>query len=253
MTLVEILVAMGVLAVGMMGICALIPLAIRNTGVSVNKTQAASEAKSVMESLRRDSFSLGTTGSDSKVRSSLPASSGNLRIPEDVKPGKLPARLANPSATPARYMVCTWDKALGWTATLVPAIPGSGPNCRTFRAQVAVWHEWKLRSDLDVSNQDVKVHPTGALWIKSLGNDWEKINDGDYVRVLNTGTDSDGVWFLIEEVKKKSSWVELHLAGDGLPTGAIPPATDVKVEIASQNRLMCLYDRRLEMPADDGT
>ena len=72
MTLVEILIAIGILAVGMMCICSLLPLGIRNTAVSVDRTVAASVAKTAMESMKHASFDL------TAVQASNPDSCGRV-------------------------------------------------------------------------------------------------------------------------------------------------------------------------------
>lgn len=62
MTLIEILIAMGILAVGMLGILALFPLAVRSISVAVNRTLGAAAAKNMIVSLRQYSIDLSQAG-----------------------------------------------------------------------------------------------------------------------------------------------------------------------------------------------
>jgi prepilin-type N-terminal cleavage/methylation domain-containing protein len=52
MTLVEILIAMGILSIGMVSICSLFPLCIRNISTAVNRTVATSVAQSAITSMK---------------------------------------------------------------------------------------------------------------------------------------------------------------------------------------------------------
>lgn len=52
MTLIEILIAMGILAMGLFGVLSLFPVAIRNVGMSVNRTRAVGIAEDAIYSMR---------------------------------------------------------------------------------------------------------------------------------------------------------------------------------------------------------
>jgi len=157
MTLVEILIAIGVLAVGMMSICALLPLGIRNTASSVDKTVAASVAKTVVASLKYYSIDL-TSGLDAFIGGQKLADAGSLAKAiydyhmdglADTPPGRIigiyplsdgekcrpfmipqdvlldPDMLGG--AAPHFYVKYYDDSTLttcsyGWTATLMPAL-----------------------------------------------------------------------------------------------------------------------------------
>ena len=158
MTLVEILIAIGILAVGMMCICSLLPLGIRNTAVSVDRTVAASVAKTAIESLKHYSFDLtvaqtpltdppGVTygfvgGQSLRDAGGLVTAIYNYHvagcgggawpngrplgiwapcpfsIPSDVE---LPlALVGGATANPAEYVRFPDNPEYGWTATLIP-------------------------------------------------------------------------------------------------------------------------------------
>jgi hypothetical protein len=265
MTLVEVLVAMGVLAVGMIGICALFPLAIRNTGTSVNKTGGASMAKCVLESLRRGHFDLRPgPGGNSSVADAMPSRSGshrfdNVRIPAQLKPQHLPATVrSDPGGNNPMYIACTWNDKLGWTATLVPQ---SGPNVESpslYWAQVAIWQQWELLFD-DNSLRKGYVDEDGDLWMK-WKEEWEQIDRGDYVREIKSDESTDGVWFRIDEAEKKNfslgfgpfsvnvDLLHLSLAGNGMATGENRWRQAGHLQVASRNHLISLYDTRLQLP-----
>jgi prepilin-type N-terminal cleavage/methylation domain-containing protein len=234
MTLIEILVAMAVLAVGMMGICALLPLSIRNTSTSVHQSVGASVAKIVAESLQRSSLDLsglhslpenpdiagvvldGDAGSLQEgiarysANNSPISGSRGFQIPRDVNNvqeitrGEAIVSLAGGGET--HY---------SWSATLVPDIPPgqsveAGETNIDYTVQVAVWHEyeildekfndgpqWKIEGDRQTVEVDFGTRREADAF-------WSDIGAGDYIR-----DEQHGWWFRIGEVREKESVIVL--------------------------------------------
>ena len=62
MTLIEILIAMGILAMGLFGVLSLFPVAIRNVGMSVNRTKAVGMATDAIYSMRQRHLNMQMVG-----------------------------------------------------------------------------------------------------------------------------------------------------------------------------------------------
>ena len=146
MTLIEILIAMGIFTIGVMGILTLFPVAIRNVSVAVNRTMGAAVAKNAIASIRLYAIDLSvapgvyaTIGTPSFItldgRSGVSFSHAirdyhrhatkgrylgqgvyhdSFKIPGDVT---LPASL---SGGGGGYVAVPWHQDMGWTATLRP-------------------------------------------------------------------------------------------------------------------------------------
>jgi len=155
MTLVEILIAIGILALGTMGIASLFYLGVRNASVSWHRLTAAAVARNAITSLRSYSLDLSVLpgaygGLDMNDDSDLLDAAIDIplrgwaqsflsdalahyhlthtamghgyyydtfQIPRDVL---LPASLAGKWQGTTAYVSCPWDADYGWTATIWP-------------------------------------------------------------------------------------------------------------------------------------
>jgi len=150
MTLIEILMAMGIFMLGVIGILTLFPVAIRNISIAVNRTIGAAVAKNAIASMRffaidlsvaPDEFATITDGAppDTELKGQpgfsfshavrdyhlAAATDGrylghgvynqdSFKIPGDVN---LPASLIGGGGA---YVAVPWHADFGWTATLRP-------------------------------------------------------------------------------------------------------------------------------------
>jgi len=156
MTLIEILMAMGIFMLGVIGILTLFPVAIRNISIAVNRTIGAAVAKNAIASMRLFAIDLYWVPSDfatihatsdieldGRFGSSFShavrdyhldaiASGGTdgrylghgiyhdpFKIPEDVELSDVLKGDINGDGTP-EYVAVPWHPDFGWTATLRP-------------------------------------------------------------------------------------------------------------------------------------
>ena len=156
MTLIEILMAMGIFMLGVIGILTLFPVAIRNISIAVNRTIGAAVAKNAIASMRFFAIDLYWIPSgvatinatsdielDGRFGSSFShavrdyhldaiASGGTdgrylghgiyhdpFKIPEDVELPDVLKGDINGDGTP-EYVAVPWHPDFGWTATLRP-------------------------------------------------------------------------------------------------------------------------------------
>ena len=254
MTLVEILIAMGVLSVGMISICALLPLGIRNTAVATGRTVGASVAKTASVSLEGDAVDLSQLSADTAEvlgdsgTLALDGDSGDLQLAiksyndradrtiSAQRGFQIPGDLENATTFGDGNVVNykQWDSgasqwvetAYGWSATLIPQ--GTISLQTTYTAQIAVWRNCKLidsaavGANFHVDNPQVAIVTAPEAW-------WGAVAAGDYVREIN-----HGVWYKIAAVSKPDG--KLILATD-FPHDAV----GTQLEVASRFRLLALY------------
>lgn len=265
-TLVEILVAMGVLAIGMIGICALLPLGIRNVTASVHRSVGASVARSAMVSMHRGSIDL--SGSDGRnVRITGPYGAplweegdagglqkritlctktidrrGGFRIPEDMYE-------INGDTVP--YRTDGQPSGYSWSAALIPNLPTDRPVDKndtdiSYTGQVAVWHQYRLLDNQAGVNPEWKVKSDGTAKVTKVSQAfWDLLSPGDRVRDA-----VHGWWFVIDQVRPAAS--EIVLAGH-VPQELVDSHANngpAAMDAASQLRLLSLYDFALRPPAE---
>jgi type II secretory pathway pseudopilin PulG len=158
MTLVEILIATGILALGMMGILSLLPYAIRNTADSVHNTIGASVAKTAMASLKEYCLDLDEP-SDSCLNGNIKNYGSPLVIPDALKEDSpINDFITNYREIPSDnegemviYKVNDKNTNYGWSAR----VEKNAGNTSQQNVLLDVWH--KERSGLS-TDMDVQVH-----------------------------------------------------------------------------------------------
>jgi prepilin-type N-terminal cleavage/methylation domain-containing protein len=260
MTLIEILIAVGILALGMMGICALLPLGIRNTASSVNQTVAASVGSTAIISLQKNVIDLsridnslgtqllgiitGQTLDGSKTLVSLIKQYSDAHSPPGIDCGYgflIPNYLDNATDFGNGKVVVfrKWDAAksvwvntdYSWSAALVPPEGEPVSDTTTYTAQVAIWYQY----DLLYSGASVTLHynPHSTIVnVQSAPADfWTRVKAGDYVR-----GNKHGIWYAIAELKPANN--ELVIATEW----PYNYGATVSAEVASRFRLIAIYD-----------
>lgn len=216
-SLVEILIAIGVLALGMMGIAALFPYAVMSTGEAVAESRGASVARTATVSLKH--YCLDLSREDSQwpydFRSNLDAKGVPYRIPEDMS--------IRPDAEVVPYAPIqsggNWQPSdYSWTATVLARPRAESP----YPVQVAVWRVHRTQSGKG-------TFTAGSREVKDLTNvELQNVGPGDYLREVNRGK-----WYRITDVGTDT----VTLAADALFN-----ATATDLEIASKRRLVSLFD-----------
>lgn len=270
-SLIEILIAVGVLAIGMMGIASLFPLAIRNNAVAVNTTTGASVGRTATLSLSHDAVDVGlleepgeddTTGIVGQVTTSgvthdLDGSPGQLhnalagRTISKKRGFSLPAELDNTDEFGTQKISGVinaiddrvWDGSVwrktgrSWSAVLIPQDSVIDLST-TYTAQVAVWKNVDIlgKADADyAANRFGNVRPTTDRF-------WGEIEPGDYV-CRAKGNHPVGVWHRIEEIDPANE--DLHLKSSLSSEVVNLSSTTDSGEIlwvASRVKLISLYD-----------
>jgi hypothetical protein len=151
MTLVEILIATGILALGMMGILSLLPYAIRNTADSVHNTIGASVAKTAMASLKEycvdlDDCSKSPTSSLGTMSDYEPHT---FTIPDDVTINDDFLNSDGDIGKMVIYKVNDKNTNYGWSAR----VEKNAGNTSQQNVLLDVWHKERsgLSTDMDVS------------------------------------------------------------------------------------------------------
>ncbi len=197
MTLIEILIAMGILAIGMMGILTLFPLAIRNISIAVNRTMGAAVAKNAIASLSMYAVDLsrldasfppvviGEVAADGTNNGSnvlLEGVGGNMSwaiyaYHTDNPPGighgvprrsfQMPDDLANADAVGRDFdgkpgvdaVTVPWHTDFGWTATFLPMPVNDDPGNDDLADEDPV-DGIDNDGDLSTDEDDVNITPT---------------------------------------------------------------------------------------------
>jgi len=267
MTLIEILIAAGILALGMVGILSLFLLAIHNVSTAVSRTVGASVARQAAVSLEHYSLDLAALdtpavasvggidldGSGANVCGAIStvANVGDgwadpcFRLPEGCI---LPDALKGDAA--GNCVKVRWNPDYGWTATFLP-IDAGDPVVITDRTrycvQIAIWRHHKLFSE-EVIGTGPGSPPTGAFTSGSpvvvIGNEspefWTRVKPGDYIRHADVG-----VWYQIAELNEPDPG-DVTLSGNFWHP--VPGPLSGAVEVASRLRLIGLYDAALRPP-----
>jgi prepilin-type N-terminal cleavage/methylation domain-containing protein len=251
MTMIEILVAVGLLGVGMMGICALLPVSIRNTSQTVNKSVAASVAQTALSSLRQSCLNLSPEAFDSGDFATISGAARSFSLngqdatlseaiyQYDEQDGntvstdhgfQLPQDLAGEEDLHDGNVVFygSGQNGYGWSATLIPQEQPVGPDT-TYTLQIAVWRSYRLIADgitgHTQTNGASRFHVTGS----APSDFWDAVGKGDCLRLK-----SQGVWYRISRVDEEDR--DLIVSGDLPNVGPHSPC-----EVASQFRLVGLY------------
>jgi len=243
-----------VLSVGMIGICALLPLGIRNTAVATGRTVGASVAKTASVSLEADTVDLSQLGAGTadvlgdSGTITLDGDSGDLQLAVksyNDRPDRtinaqrgfqIPRDLENATAFGDGNVINyrQWDSGAsqwvetdyGWSATLIPQ--GIVSLQTNYTAQIAVWRNCKLidsaavGANFHIDSPEVAIVTAPEGW-------WNAVAAGDYVREIN-----HGVWYKIAEAGKASGKLILT-------TNFPHDAAGTQLEVASRFRLVGLY------------
>ncbi|KXB05751.1 hypothetical protein AKJ51_04845, partial [candidate division MSBL1 archaeon SCGC-AAA382A20] len=229
-TLIEILIAVAILAVATMGIFSIFPYSIRNVSLAVNKTVSGSVARTAVVSLRQyrldlsrlNSWTQGDLQAQKKLVDFLNGQSltetNGYKIPEEI-PENGPPNAAKTVPYGIQQTSGNWqDTRHSWSATFIPASGGG------YRMQVADWHKYKLIASSSDLSLDFKAD--GSVTVSGF---WDGIDAGDYVRNYD-----QGLWYKIESVDEASSSLQLYASPVGTPPG---PA-----EAADDRNLVAVYD-----------
>jgi prepilin-type N-terminal cleavage/methylation domain-containing protein len=171
-TLIEVLIAIAILAVGLLGILTLLPYAIRTTADVLHNSIAPSIAQSVFL------YDLQATDALEGL-----AEGDTIQYPPH---GSVPYRV---NGEPTRY---------SWTATIIGRDEGK------YDVQLAVWSDYGLK----ISGADIYVVESsdeGVIYALELSSE-EKLKDlqpGDYVRPEIAG----GKWREIDDVEMIYPWL----------------------------------------------
>jgi len=263
MTLVEILIAMGILAFGLFGILTLFPIAIRNISTATGRTSAATVAKSVMTSLQSgyldlrshklsstdnrtevtadpvldepsgaalywiytSGFGTSTDPRFSRVIQYFAAQGGTVGDGSTDSTFRIPDNLANKTDVGDGNLVKPdWAPGYGWTATFLPLSDDIDEHT-CYRVQIAVWREYQLKwqGDAEFTPGDDTVQVASRTDAKP----------GDYIRL-----DKLGIWYRIQGVNDDNKTVELAVPFKH-PSGGVlsGPAS-----IASRFKLVGIYE-----------
>ena len=246
-TLMEILMAMGILAFGLFGVLTLFPVAIRSVGVAVNQTTGPAVGQDAILGLQRPEIDQGY-GFDIDIASGetwpeyvptagtfgdgFAPSPATFKIPDHTN-------LGPGTVTPQ------WATSYGWTASFLPlTIPIDDET--DYRVQVAVWRDYDLIYDgattatftlllADGSNLSEAQLVTGIGGASDLT---DRVSAGDYVRL-----DDHGVWYRIATVVDAST-VELVSPFRHPAVLRIPPVLTLTgaCSFASRFRLIGLHE-----------
>ncbi len=266
MTLVEILIAIGILALGMIGIVTLFFVAIRNTATASHRNVGASVARTAFVSLQAFSVDLSLlsdTPPPEEIRGEIQTGVG--KIPLDGSGDSLPAAIkaysdyevgeGRAAISPTRgFMIpqdldnagdfgngsvvdyLLWDPDAakwrptdyGWSVALVPQ-EDTIDEATTYSVQVAVW---RGRRTIPVGSAKADFTADDfEVTISDADTDfWDALREGDYLR--NT---EHGVWYQIVEVADP----DVTLA-QAFPH--VPPNDDTagNFEVAGRFRLVSL-------------
>ena len=258
-TLIEILIAVGVLAIGIIGILTFFPVAIRNISVAVSRTVAASVGKSVVVSLNHYAIDLSvidpdnlagnpagtiSAGADTFVldgtrdswTDALLGFDGDVGNGDGTDSFKIPDGVTLPKVlrTSAGTTVAVPGKdEYSWSATFLPIPMDAAIDDSTiYSVQIAVWRNHELFTGLGL--------PTGTF---ENGNDevdisgeadefWDAAKPGNFIR--HTGM---GIWCQIKD--RNSGADTVTLSRNFYHTSA---SISGSVEVASRFRLVALYD-----------
>jgi hypothetical protein len=256
-SLVEILVAMGVLAVGMIGICALLPLGIRNTTAALHGSVGASVAQTAFTSLEHYSLDLSREngGFDTNV-----LSGNSVRFPGEAFPYTAPPDgllKDNGTFSTVRYM---GESGYSWSGVLTPS------QTDRWKAEVAVWFQPRMRAEARMyvdyggeSEFTAQCNPasknrSAGLFIESAADS----RDRDVVRMLinrdlelragdhlMVDTDTSGHWRRISAVlaagHPASGWTQARFElGASFPN--LTTNKQQKVWIPARHSLIGIYD-----------
>ncbi|MFP4028714.1 MAG: prepilin-type N-terminal cleavage/methylation domain-containing protein [Candidatus Brocadiia bacterium] len=273
-TLVEILIAIGILAVGMMGICAIFPLAIRNVTTAKNRYVADSIGRSAIVSLKQYSLHL----SDGYGRGQF--SNGKTKTLGDQPWDNMCAALHDFCSTETRghgnmnptfqiypdavhtdsdldgsdYVKCPENPDYGWTATLTPVpfdddgdgksdengpAPGDDPYAENGIKQDTNWNVqvavWRNYKIEDDSGS--ATFTQDSQWVEfTTDPDWDEIRAQDYLRSTEVG-----IWYRIAAIDQSNSRVRLVRAFKNPTLDDGGQLTGHTVEIASRHHLVALY------------
>jgi len=257
MTLMEILVATGILAMGMMGICALLPLGIRNTATSVDRTIGASVAKTAITSLQHETVDLGfgTAATVLDCLDKLDGTPGNIAKAilyykndgNTIDRGSafvIPGFLSNASqfGTSDVVILKEWDEAntkwveteYYWAATFIPLGTDTINESTVYVCQVAIWRKYELLIDgVEAGGPDLhfSAKSKNVDVIGPPATFWDKIRVGDYVR-----GEKQMLWYKV---------AALDEAGDTLVLAAPFPfnfGMTQTADVASRFKLIALYN-----------
>jgi len=143
MTLIEILIAIGIMSLGMIGIATLFHLAVRNITTAGHRTSAAAVAQNALSSMRVYSLDLSVAPAQYAIVGACPLDGQSpeslawvlvyyhetinpighgyyldtFQIPRDVT---LPTVLDGQWNGTTAYVACPWDRDYGWTAAIRP-------------------------------------------------------------------------------------------------------------------------------------
>ncbi len=178
MTLVEILVAIVILAFGMMGIIAVVPYAIRNTTGSLHKSVAGSVAQTVAVSLKHYYMDLSMVDEgnpwDQDLSQHFQTGSYPICIPADTQIGSLITWDTVPFSDSYNY---SGRGNYSWTAT----IQKPDPDSDGYPLQIAVWRRYRT-----VSSTLNTVYKADSPTIVAADTTL-RVQMGDYVSLEDLG------------------------------------------------------------------
>jgi len=241
---VEILLALLILAVGLLGVLVLFPLGIDAARISVETTRAATIARAAKAYL----FEVNGSGGDiaspfQRILTDAGIADGPWYLPYDDEflDPDLDGGANTLSDGPPAFRVVAPGQDLSaaeysWSMTVARASRDSGvagpdyslgdlwQNENLFIVQVAVYRKFDVdRARSDLAHDSIVIEnvvPGGAL---------ESVRGGDHVRNLDTTTDpwsGDGFWYEVDQVDNAGRRIKLSREYWGLED------TDVPVELS---------------------
>lgn len=268
LTLIEILIAMGILAFGLFGILTLFPVAIRNISIATGRTTAGGVAKSAITSLQSGYLDIRghwltsedeVAGQDNwTVNPRLAgaplyaiydfymispqfcraieyfAASGGIvgdGSTEQERTFQLPKDLDD---TDGDVIEPIRAPDYGWTATFLPLSNMIDPRTR-YRVQIAVWRDYDLRYDGSGGNFTGSFQRNAGHTDDSVQLHWLALDakPGDYIRL-----DRHGIWYRIESINDAHDIVKLAVPFKH-PSGV---SLSGPVSIASGFKLLGVYE-----------
>ena len=201
-TLVEILLALLILSVGLMGVLALFPLGIDAARISVESTRSATISRAAKAALLTENDSTGSPFD---------------RIVEDVRTGNY----YGPWHLP--YHDRVYDPGLGVSPgppVVSAAVPGGDPSLADYSWSITVAYPYRLPTRYgwpameQASNMfvvQVTVYRRYAVsagtadvehdsYVLSNVGGGQQVRSGDYVRYLASDYTGDGFWYRVDEI-----------------------------------------------------
>lgn len=158
MTLIEILIAIGILALGMMGIMSLVPVAIRHTSAALQNSTGGSVAQTAITSL--NNYSLDVSDGDKTSFDKVDhwnVSGDEIAIPDSLVWADTP-NIVDTEQDAVRYLVDGDTTRYVWHAALDKA-----DNAGDYTAEITIWFKERQTGEDDTGNY-VNTYKSTISW-----------------------------------------------------------------------------------------